>query len=743
MVLKSKFQIPEKREKIIAKPRLESFFEDTAVSFVIVKAMSGFGKTTVFAEAAEKYRALVRWYAMDVTDNESGSFISCMESIWETVDGQKCMEGMDGNIQSRLQALASRAQKWQRRIHIVLDNLQVISCEEIIGLILFLRQHAEEKLSFVLLTSGKVPKGFIPLLLKGEGVLLSEKELRLTPDEVWQYIGNHNIYSKETVSRVTEDLCGWPLGVRYVLRYLYMERDLHGGKGKIQMNCEGCPDWNRILQESLLSGCLDEVLWERCPKDLQAFLRQTAVLDGFSWEMCREVLAGQFTRQTFETAISCHGILESTMDGMDAYRYGGAFGTYLACKASDEEKDRIYRRAARWYQEKKDFMRLAAYAVLGRQDYYLVMIIEQYGRELLCEKNQTALGAIVEYLEKNAVLLLPEASGIVAQYFYSRGNFNKMEGYLNAADSSFGKENKYGCYRSLYRGLLRLEENQEKYEKQVHNALFFLKEADAGLPYLKAKEEEKLKKLMGRESSHRSLKVRTFGAFQVVALKDGRELAWRTRKGRELFAYLLDIEGRAVERRQLLGQLWPDEIPENAVAMLHNMIYNIRKELSAYRLETMLIYENKRYRINMDEIACDFPNIGQIAEMVERKNIEGLKKEHKIFLRYWGSYLEDIDSFWAEEKRTYYDEIYKKGCWILAGQFVKENNYETALVLYKNILCLDPYSEKAVEKMLLLYGEQKNWEQIKRCYRNFEETLEKDLGILPGKEVLAAYHRYF
>lgn len=79
---------------------------------------------------------------------------------------------------------------------------------------------------------------------------------------------------------------------------------------------------------------------------------------------------------------------------------------------------------------------------------------------------------------------------------------------------------------------------------------------------------------------------------------------------------------------------------------------------------------------------------------------------------------------------------------MLAEQFVKEDNYDTALVLYKNILFLDPYSEKAVEKILLLYGEQKRWEQMKQCYRNFEKTLDKDLGIMPGIEVVSAYHKF-
>lgn len=180
--------------------------------------------------------------------------------------------------------------------------------------------------------------------------------------------------------------------------------------------------------------------------------------------------------------------------------------------------------------------------------------------------------------------------------------------------------------------------------------------------------------------------------------------------------------------------LWQDEIPEKAVALLHNMIYNIRKELSAYGMGTILIYEKKKYRIDMEGMACDFYQIKRIAELVERGNTAPLMAEYKSFLGYWGSYLEDIDNCWAQAKRGYYDEVYKKGCFMLAEQFAKENNPETAIKLYQNILSREPYSEKAVEKMLLLYGEQREWEKVMRCYVEFKEIMERDSGLRRGRE---------
>lgn len=732
MILESKLKIPEEEVPIIDKPEFERLFEDTSMPCIVVRAMSGFGKTAVCAGAARKHWENVRWYTLDMTDNEEEYFLACMEELWKTVDGKEA--DSKETIRLRILGLAYRAQQWNsgKMIHIVLDNLQAISSERVLQMLSLLQQYVEGYVSFVLMTNKEVPKFFLSLLARGKGRLLSAKHLRLTPEEVCSYFRGNQVLTEEVLKQITKDLYGWPVGIQCVVGEL-----CSAGKGN-GLN------WSRIWQESFLSGYLEDILEANCSKQMQSFLKQAAVFDEFSWEMCQEVFAEQITRQDFEEMLSCLAFFCKVPEREDTWRCSKSFRIYLCRMLSDRKRKELYKKAALWYEGKKDFDRLSDCAIQGNHAYLLVMVIERYGTELLCKENQAAFGKMIGYLEKNNSLLSPEVSGVAAQYFYSQGDFHKMEEYLNAADSSFGRENKYSCYRSLYRALLKLEEEPEKYEKQIRNALFFLKETGDKLPYLETTDEKRLKAFMGqRESRKRNvLEIRSFGTFRVAALKDGKELAWRTRKGRELFAYLLDIRGKAVERRQLIEVLWQDEIPANAVAMLHNMIYNIRKELSAYSMETILTYENKRYRLSMDGISCDVWHIQQMTELVEKKDIVNLKKEYKSFLKYWGSYLGDIDSIWVEDRRAYYDEIYKKGCWLLAGQFAGESNYETALALYENILSLEPYSENVVEKILVLYGQQRKWEKLKKCYQDFAQVLEKDLGIVPGKEVLAAYHHY-
>ena len=228
----------------------------------------------------------------------------------------------------------------------------------------------------------------------------------------------------------------------------------------------------------------------------------------------------------------------------------------------------------------------------------------------------------------------------------------------------------------------------------------------------------------------------------VTAGEDGRELAWRTKKGRELFAYLLDIEGGPVDRRQLMETLWPEEIPENAVAMLHNMIYNIRKELSDYRLEKLITYENKKYQLNMDEIESDSLYWSRLAGYVKKKDTAELMRNLDAFLLYPGRYLDDIDNVWAAEKREYYDSIYRTGCEYLAGYLSGQGETDKAVQLYGNILMTDPYSESTTEKLIRLYGERREWEKMKRCYEEFRTRLKRDLGIKP-EEALERTYRSF
>ena len=380
---------------------------------------------------------------------------------------------------------------------------------------------------------------------------------------------------------------------------------------------------------------------------------------------------------------------------------------------------------------------------MKESDRLIRTVLEKSGETLLSSDNpidRHMVGEMITYLNEEGGLASPEAYGVAGEFFYSIGDTQRMEVCLNEADSGYGRENRFGIYRSIYRGLLHYNEAPQHYNKQLYNALFYLKEHSEPLPYLKKEDGRLLEKIRRRgEGGAQALVVRTQGEFSVRAAQDGRQLPWRTRKGRELFAYLLELEGRSVERGHLIEVLWQEEIPDNAVAMLHNMIYNMRKELSAYCLDKIVIYEKRRYRLCMDNLASDSVQVHQMMELVRKKDAEALRQEEDFFLQYNGRYLRDIDSTWADRLGDAADEAFVQGCRMLASLAEECRQTEKAEVFYRNILLVSPYEEEVAASLLTLYASQRKWKLFRDFYREFSERLLEDLGVEPGRKVREAY----
>jgi len=287
------------------------------------------------------------------------------------------------------------------------------------------------------------------------------------------------------------------------------------------------------------------------------------------------------------------------------------------------------------------------------------------------------------------------------------------------ADSMFGKENTYSIQRSLYRGLLRYETDPPKYLKIINNALFYLSEYNLKLPFLLPREQKLLEKIKSRNSSdgenysEKPLKVKQFGNFKVIVVEDNYELTWRTKKAGELLAYLISLNGKSVERSQLFDVIWPDELPNNPVAMLHNMIYNIRKELSAYKLQKLIQYKNKGYSIDMTLVDCDEGNVSCICSAISHKDIDTLLENEVMLSTYWGKYLENIASIWAAERREYYDKMFVNGSLLLADFYYDNRIYEKALVFLQNAQKIDPFSERIMEKILNCYSKLGKFDKLR------------------------------
>ena len=238
------------------------------------------------------------------------------------------------------------------------------------------------------------------------------------------------------------------------------------------------------------------------------------------------------------------------------------------------------------------------------------------------------------------------------------------------------------------------------------------------------------------------LQVSCFGKFRVVILETGKEISWRTHKALELFAYLVDLEGRPVERRVLLEQLWPDDAPENEVAMLHNMIYSIRKELSTQpELKNLIQYKGRKYYLDGSRIRVDLDSKKSICKLAEMGNARELYERRDELLNHWGVYLGEVDGTWCMARRAYFERTYGKACSLLADYCRKKGELETEAACWSAYMAADRYSEEAVAGLLRCYADLGERHQMQRVLETAKRIFEEEIGIELSPDILKIYEQ--
>lgn len=743
--------LPQISNTFIKRKKLCDIFDDEQKSVFLIYSRVGSGKTNIMAQYCRNKEGEVLWYSFDKTDNEEKSFLKHFIYGISKIDkdaGEKLNAYEESCVKltkhltkvliNTLLEVAERMKQDNKQLYMVLDGFQCIENQNILQLFKLLLKCLSGEIKLFILTSSVLQRCFSKYMTEGNYRKITEKELFFTMEEI-KKIAEQGFekrkIKKEYIQRIEELTGGWPVAVECLFRFLAENEE----EISIVLKMEK----ENLLMETVL---YDYIYWEiygKFSRNEREFLLKTAGFHELDARLCDNCLKGDDSKKILHSFLN-HHILELVCERDKKYfRYFELFRLFLMEEGEKKVQEKMGERASCFYLQNKQYDKAVFYAQNNIKQ--LSNLLEQYGKKMLRENRLDLLMQCINKLlgaqHEFSVLQLE----IVAEYYYRTGHYEQMEYYLNCADSMFGKENKYSMYRSLYRALFHYEEDTEKYEKQINNVLFSLAENKIPYPYLLEREQGilcramKEKNVEQQETEKKKIQVSTFGTFRAVIIEDGKELPWRTKKGCELFAYLLDCGGKAMERKTLLSELWKTEIPNNAVAMLHNMFYNMRKELSYYNLEHIIQYKSKKYSMDVSLIQSDLQKMQLVSHYVEEKNVEKLWEHKEVFVTYKGLYLEDMDNTWIREKQDYYEKIFEKGCCILGEKCMEQKKYEEALVYLKNGLAISVYSENIVSQILQCYHHMGDFKGAKKQYEEFCTLLKEELNLIPGEYVQKIY----
>lgn len=267
---------------------------------------------------------------------------------------------------------------------------------------------------------------------------------------------------------------------------------------------------------------------------------------------------------------------------------------------------------------------------------------------------------------------------------------------------------------------------------------------------LKPIQEKRLSKAIGRlnerkkekESYSRDmnvsnkLKISSFGGFQLVDSR-GKPLNWRTRKSKELFAYLWTRKKQISSKDVIIEAVFPNRELEKASTLLHTTVYQLRKNLEKRGYINAIIYSEEGYKLNIS-IESDIEELISITEK-ERYDEEDIWEILKI---YKGDFLEE-GYHWAMEMQQMFRQLFFK----FLEKFVKieMQNERFSLVLKSaldKLYQIDPLSNSAILMIIKYYGKQRETVKLEKFFKDYEFELFEEMRLEPIKEIKDAYNKY-
>ena len=100
------------------------------------------------------------------------------------------------------------------------------------------------------------------------------------------------------------------------------------------------------------------------------------------------------------------------------------------------------------------------------------------------------------------------------------------------------------------------------------------------------------------------IEAKTFGSFDLLV--DGKPIAFRQTRCKELLAYLIDRQGGSVTRSEAFSVLWEDRLYDRPMQkQLDVIIRSLRETLSEHGISDILEIQKGNLRVVPEKISCD------------------------------------------------------------------------------------------------------------------------------------------
>lgn len=223
--------------------------------------------------------------------------------------------------------------------------------------------------------------------------------------------------------------------------------------------------------------------------------------------------------------------------------------------------------------------------------------------------------------------------------------------------------------------------------------------------------------------------VHSLGGFHIISpLETGTEVVWKTKKERELCAFLIHHEGRRVNAGIIIEALWSGYDLDKAKSYLYTCLSYLRRSLTAQEIPIHIRKGNQGFFAELNGITTDVAPFEKLLNQILDE--ENLPEKHynQMNEMYTGDYMDGCNYDWAISRQLEIKSLYVRVLRKWHTYYRSQGKFSFAVDSLQRLLTLSPDSETDGRALIRLHLELGNRSEAYRVCLQLEQAVRIQLG---------------
>ncbi len=238
--------------------------------------------------------------------------------------------------------------------------------------------------------------------------------------------------------------------------------------------------------------------------------------------------------------------------------------------------------------------------------------------------------------------------------------------------------------------------------------------------------------------------VTTLGKFFVTVqdkrLLDDRD--WYGPSVKDLLKAIIALGGSRIPTERLAELLWPDADGDQAMNSFKVTLSRLRDSVAGHDRRLRRFVVVRRKHISLTASLC-FVDAFHLQGLFQRLNagIPDPEALQSALADYRGNFLADSSDFWIIRARDELRDLFIGTTLRLCDCLLEQGAAAKTLPLLSRGLDFDPLNETLYARLMQGYLQSGNRAKALEVYRKALTTLERELDLTPGRELIALYRQ--